>query len=739
VIDQQSVERAAERFSAPEGSFERLALRRDRKRRNQRIGAGVLGIAVAIAVGWLGINAIRSTPPVPADPTPTEELGIFAPVAGHVVYGTRAGIYAVDPMVTGDGSTPVQLTSEDSIPLGWSSDGTELLFMRSERSGPGGSPVWDLVILHADGSETQVAPDLANFPDATISPDGSRVVFAAGEGLYVVDADGGPAEVLVEAPGDSVYDPTFSPDGTQVAYAAGWGDHSHHIWVTNADGTDAHEIVFNERTAAAGHVNGLAWSPAGDRIALGLDSWGIFTFAPDGSGFTRVINSGDHPYWSPDGSQIAFSLRWPFTDRVFERGLAIADADGSNVREFGFAESGPWHPGPIASTDPPPVPIDDPTPTPALSEFRRGAEFIVFEPLGTGLGWDLAAQDPETGEVRKLVETDGIVDCSDTEGCSSFVESAEWSSDGRWLAFEVSNTSLDGPPLGPCAPTVGVWVTNALGELRQLTTPCDTMPPGSEVAVEEMWEWSPDGTRIAYAQIDGETDELFVIDPSDGGRTSLGTAGIPRDGAAPPAMPGWALEWSPDGTRIAYVEGGSVSVVDVDGGERSLLADSFVDIVEIAWSPDGTHILVHDQGRYRIQVMNADGSDLHVVLEGEDACCETDWSPDGDRILYMLSVAGPGEGLYGLFDTEVWTVSPDGSNPIKVFDSNGCDSGSTPDGLPVWAPDGTQVAYIACRVWVVANADGTGDAQPIDKLVWRSWKSGGLTEADLAQIGQIDH
>jgi Tol biopolymer transport system component len=96
----------------------------------------------------------------------------------------------------------------------------------------------------------------------------------------------------------------------------------------------------------------------------------------------------------------------------------------------------------------------------------------------------------------------------------------------------------------------------------------------------------------------------------------------------------------------------------------------------------------------------------------------------------MLSVA---------LDTEVWTVSPDGSNPIKVFDSNGCDSGSTHDGLPVWAPDGTQVAYIACRVWAVANADGTGEAQPIDKLVWRSWKSGGLTEADLAQIGQIDH
>ena len=43
-----------------------------------------------------------------------------------------------------------------------------------------------------------------------------------------------------------MYAPTFSPDGTQIAYVAGGGDHSHHVWVMDADGSDAHEIVFNE-------------------------------------------------------------------------------------------------------------------------------------------------------------------------------------------------------------------------------------------------------------------------------------------------------------------------------------------------------------------------------------------------------------------------------------------------------------------------------------------------------------
>ena len=65
-----TLERELERLQPPRIPFEQLAGRRDRKRRDQRIRAGLLGISIAIAVGWLGINAIRSSPPVPADPSP---------------------------------------------------------------------------------------------------------------------------------------------------------------------------------------------------------------------------------------------------------------------------------------------------------------------------------------------------------------------------------------------------------------------------------------------------------------------------------------------------------------------------------------------------------------------------------------------------------------------------------------------------------------------------------------------
>jgi hypothetical protein len=69
VTEYRSVlERAGSNAPEPDLQVERVLRRRDRKRRNQRIRAGALGLAIAIGVGWLGVNAIRSTPPVPAAP-----------------------------------------------------------------------------------------------------------------------------------------------------------------------------------------------------------------------------------------------------------------------------------------------------------------------------------------------------------------------------------------------------------------------------------------------------------------------------------------------------------------------------------------------------------------------------------------------------------------------------------------------------------------------------------------------
>jgi Tol biopolymer transport system component len=150
--------------------------------------------------------------------------------------------------------------------------------------------------------------------------------------------------------------PTFSPDGTQIAYVDWRGEDQdkHRVWVVNADGSDPHVIVA-EATLNHAAVSGLAWSPTGDAIALGLlrtDARGhvteasVFTFAPDGSRFTRVIENGVSPTWSPDGSRIAF-LRYRRGDLDPRGVIGIVNADGTGL-EYVPANAGPgvWHPGP---------------------------------------------------------------------------------------------------------------------------------------------------------------------------------------------------------------------------------------------------------------------------------------------------------------------------------------------------------------------------------------------------------
>jgi Tol biopolymer transport system component len=667
------VEREMERAGEPAFAFEDLDGLRVRRHRTRRITAAVVGLGLVLIGSLVGASLYRSAR-VPATPPeePRVDLGIFAPVAGRIVYYTDSSLWAVDPNAPSPDSTLVRLDlgrtadadrfASFTVPLGWSSDGTKLLFLREDPTDDTFPYDRHLYILHADGTETQVTPEPVG--DAAISPDGSRVVLAAdGGGLYVVDAEGG-QPVRMADEGES---PTFSPDGTQIAYlglersARGVTMGREHVWVANADGTDAREILVEEPALEKG-VFELEWSPVGDRIAMENTLEGhvaISTFAPDGSDFTEVITGGFKPYWSPDGAQIAF--RVPGRD-----GLSIAEADGSNVRTLDFGTSGPWHPGATAAPD------GEDTPAAFLA-----ADEVLW--LDSSNGDDLLAVGAVTGEARILVE--------DIRAFRGAMRSA----DGRWVAYERwSGTS---PSL---------WVVGPELEPRKVIDLPDEGVLGA-------WAWSSTGARLAADW----RSRLHVIDPATGLVTDLASmAGVD----SPPA-------WSPDGTRIVLgVTDGSIDVVDVRTGERSVLAelpgDDLDSIDALAWSPDGSRLAVFsdvEPGTGRLFVLNADGSDIRVVAE-EELVIHLDWSPDGSRIVFAAdAVEAP--------RIDIWVAHADGT-PASLVASPEY-SGYQGWGSPVWSPDGSQIGYsVQPNQAFVIDADGAGDAVPIDDLTYASWNGG---------------
>jgi dipeptidyl aminopeptidase/acylaminoacyl peptidase len=283
-------------------------------------------------------------------PRPYSTLeGPFGQVGGWIAYSSGDGIRAVHPQGP---SGWIRLSREGGDPIAWSSDGSKLLIRRE----------MGLYVLDADGTETRLTDGYADPTGGSFSPDGSEVVYAARPVLYAagpwersaiyrVSSDGGAPRLILRSTrrvsfpdGHTAlafaYQPALSPDGTRIAYFDGMYDHSHNLWVANADGT-GRRVVLDEEVSASGHMRGLTWAPDGERLAFATDN-SIYVVRLDGTGLKRVVSGGFAPamQWSPDGSRIAYlreggtcvSRTGEDEDLTCEAELVIVNVEGGDER-----------------------------------------------------------------------------------------------------------------------------------------------------------------------------------------------------------------------------------------------------------------------------------------------------------------------------------------------------------------------------------------------------------------------
>jgi TolB protein len=564
------------------------------------------------------------------------------------------------------------------------------------------------VSFDVDGSGSAMLPP----PDRTLqlgagmwSPDGSKFLVGGWDdtdpsraGLYTIGSVHGERLVRLTDPGNppSDHPVAYSPDGSRILFIREKPPYDHsgpmNVFVVREGGSG---LVRLNPPGTTSLLDGQSWSPDGRQVAIvaskaGHDGNAVFVVNVDGSGAHRITpwSVTLRAEWSPDGEWIAFDKA---DAEPVPRDLFLVHPDGTGLTQITSHEDNKMSFAPVWSAD-----------SETLLFIRRAysadsTDLWTVNADGTGMFQvtDLPAEytgyrwlpSPSNGDVTFV--SDDVVDFADDlsdfailfgvdpgggkprklldAGCPFLsgkscdegvgVTSVDWSPDGSRIAY-----SLFGYGPTSLGDREGIYVMNAeteqVHQLTSCTDPC---------ARQEDVDWSPDGSRIAYRQADHSLcDWMNSFD----GSCSIHTM-------------------KPDGTDRVKLPIGSV-----------------VDPVSPSWSPDGASIAF--SGRvgedWFVYTMALDGSEPTQLAADLPSPEQTQpaWSPDGSTIAFV-TWDGAAEGSkptgldkeYGL-PCDLWSMAPDGSERRR-FIVDCALIGGAGFGVqgPEWSPDSTQILLLA--------------------------------------------
>jgi Tol biopolymer transport system component len=211
--------------------------------------------------------------------------------------------------------------------------------------------------------------------------------------------------------------------------------------------------------------------------------------------------------------------------------------------------------------------------------------------------------------------------------------------------------------------------------------------------------WSPDGSKIAFASSRAGRDEhveannIFVMNADGSDQVQLTFEADHLTSFQP--------SWSPDGAQLAFTsdrEGDwEIYTMDADGFDQTNITGPnqslSYDDKNPDWSPDGARIVFEGvrEGAWEILTIAPDGTE-EVNLTAEDDPPWTNingyasYRPDGSKIVFMSQVNDGSE------DWDIWVMNPDGTDKENVLPDN-----EWQDVAPKWSPDGIQIIFYSNR------------------------------------------
>jgi Tol biopolymer transport system component len=378
----------------------------------------------------------------------------------------------------------------------------------------------------------------------------------------------------------------------------------------------------------------------------------VAALAANGAVFIGGASAASHwapqnaafPTWSADGKQIAFVER-PSSNRY--RIVRTSSNPGGAVETVLRAEGR------------------------CCAQLLWAADGqILFDPSG-GLK---SVHVPGTKPQRVLLGSCGID--RNSWGCSTM--GFFLSANRRYAAAEVTEDPSD--------PHSSLGVT--LVKMRpgrapiELTTPLPEEESKQRV-IDSALAFSPDGEQLVYSRAswDGWSEEgppaLMALKIGSAGSVPLAQSGIP--GASLVPNDATQVQWSPDGSWVAYVEPDSTAsfqkleVVPTTGvgAARVLATCNYSSPLGFSWSPTSDLVAYDCEGQSdeeesvegsQFETVKPDGTDYTDLLGSRKLVYDQvasggppRWSPDGSRLLFMAELP--------LSDVDhVWTVRADGSH-----------------------------------------------------------------------------
>jgi tricorn protease len=467
-----------------------------------------------------------------------------------------------------------------------------------------------------------------------LSADGQRIVFEWAQDLWVASSAGGEAKRIVADPARDAY-PRFTPDGKRIVFSSDRSG-SLQIYSMPVDGgetirhtfhTEGNELECLSPDGTQAIVRGL-------RERHGYRSTRLmFVDLVTPRRERRVFDASAHSAaWSPDGKSMLFCRGGEQLYRKGYQGSRASQIWRYDLHSAQFTS--------LVQTD---------------TESRSP----LWLPDGSGFYY--VSNKSGVGNLHRLKFGEKDVPLTDYQ--EDGIITPDLSADGKTLVFRMGLGVYRMNPETAATPVeIRLWTSEALPDRsidsRKIegTTSCDITSDGKEVifsAAGELWrvgsdskppqrlthtaaheeevQVSPDGKWLYYLKDDGIEANYVRCRYANGLFQDLST--VTRGTKSKSRM-----QVSPDGLKIAWVEGNGDLMVAAADGSASKLVFPCWDKPTFDWSPDGKWLAIAAEDRDAnrdIWLAAVDGAakpfnlTRHPGFEGSPR-----WSPDGKWLVF---------------------------------------------------------------------------------------------------------